>query len=68
MISNVGAKVIARGLGGSGGIGFVGLEDAESAEMSSYGRLKALIHEELKNFFRSEFLGRIDEIIVLKSL
>jgi len=68
MTSNVGAKAIEKGLGGGGGIGFAGLEDAESAEMSSYKRLKTLVHEELKNFFRPEFLNRLDEIIVFKSL
>jgi len=68
MTSNVGAKAIEKGITGGGGIGFAGLEDAESAEMSSYKRLKSMVHEELKNFFRPEFLNRLDEIIVFKSL
>merc|ERR1712066_651792 len=36
--------------------------------MSSYGRIKSLVHEELKGFFRPEFLNRLDDIIVFKSL
>nr|YP_009162655.1 Clp protease ATP binding subunit [Pseudo-nitzschia multiseries]AKT26056.1 Clp protease ATP binding subunit [Pseudo-nitzschia multiseries]UBA15591.1 Clp protease ATP binding subunit [Pseudo-nitzschia multiseries] len=33
-----------------------------------FGRIKGLVHEELKNFFRPEFLNRIDEIIVFNHL
>ena len=33
-----------------------------------FGRIKSLVHEELKNFFRPEFLNRIDEIIVFNHL
>merc|ERR1719198_1830707 len=68
MTSNVGAKAIEKGIQGGGGIGFSGMEDADSAEQSSYKRLKTMVHEELKNFFRPEFLNRLDEIIVFKSL
>jgi len=68
MTSNVGSKVIEKGIGGGGGIGFAGLEDELDAEASSYKRLKALVHDELKNFFKPEFLNRLDEIIVFKSL
>jgi len=68
MTSNVGAKAIEKGISGGGGIGFSGLEDQLSAEQSSYKRLKTLVHDELKNFFRPEFLNRLDEIIVFKSL
>merc|ERR1719215_2064986 len=68
MTSNVGSKVIEKGLQGGGGIGFQGLDDANSAEQSSYKRLKSMVHDELKNFFKPEFLNRLDEIIVFKSL
>jgi len=68
MTSNVGSKVIEKGLQGGGGIGFQGLEDELTAEQSSYKRLKSMVHDELKNFFRPEFLNRLDEIIVFKSL
>merc|ERR1719333_1689025 len=49
-------------------MGFAGLEDELTAEQSSYKRLKSLVHDELKNFFRPEFLNRLDEIIVFQSL
>merc|ERR1711920_823190 len=68
MTSNVGSKVIEKGLQGGGGIGFSGLEEELDAEQSSYKRLKSMVHDELKNFFRPEFLNRLDEIIVFKSL
>jgi len=68
MTSNVGSKVIEKGITGGGGIGFSGLEDELDAEQSSYKRLKTMVHEELKNFFKPEFLNRLDEIIVFKSL
>eukprot|EP00439_Symbiodinium_sp_Y106_P036606 s357_g4.t1 len=68
MTSNVGAKAIEKGIQGGGGIGFSGLEDAEDAETSSYNRLKTLVFDELKNFFKPEFLNRLDEVIVFRSL
>lgn len=68
MTSNVGSKVIEKGLLGGGGLGFSGLEDPTDASTSSYARLKTAVHDELKNFFRPEFLNRLDEIIVFKSL
>ena len=37
-------------------------------EPKVFGRIKNLVHEELKNFFRPEFLNRIDEIIVFNHL
>jgi len=67
MTSNVGSKVIEKGLAGGGSIGFSGLDDAAS-ETSSYSRLKGLVHDELKGFFKPEFLNRLDETIVFKSL
>lgn len=66
MTSNVGAKAIEKGLLGGGGLGFAGLED--DVDTSNYQRLKTVVHDELKNFFRPEFLNRLDEIIVFKSL
>lgn len=68
MTSNVGAKAIEKGIQGGGGIGFSGLEDGEDAETSSYKRLKTLVFDELKNFFKPEFLNRLDEVIVFRSL
>jgi ATP-dependent Clp protease ATP-binding subunit ClpC len=68
MTSNVGSKVIEKGILGGGGLGFGGLDSEDEAEASSYKRLKEKVHDELKNFFRPEFLNRLDEIIVFKSL
>merc|ERR1712003_291857 len=36
--------------------------------LASRKSLKSMVHDELKNFFRPEFLNRLDEIIVFKSL
>lgn len=34
----------------------------------SYNRIKTLVNEELKQYFRPEFLNRVDEIIVFRQL
>jgi len=62
LTSNVGSSVIEKG---GGGLGFQ-LED--NAEDSSYNRIKNLVNEELKQYFRPEFLNRLDEIIVFRQL
>ena len=35
---------------------------------TSYNRIKTLVNEELKQYFRPEFLNRLDEIIVFRQL
>lgn len=65
MTSNVGSKVIEKGVVG-GGLGFGGMDDDE--EQADYKRLKESVHDELKNFYKPEFLNRLDEIIVFQSL
>ncbi len=62
LTSNIGSKVIEKG---GGGIGF---EFAEDQSESQYNRIKSLVNEELKNYFRPEFLNRLDEIIVFRQL
>jgi ATP-dependent Clp protease ATP-binding subunit ClpC len=62
MTSNVGSKVIEKG---GGGLGFELSEDQSS---SQYNRIKSLVNEELKQYFRPEFLNRLDEIIVFRQL
>jgi len=62
MTSNVGASAITKG---GGGLGFQ-LDD--NAEDQSYNRIKSLVMEDLKNYFRPEFLNRLDEIIVFRQL
>ncbi|KAG2296909.1 hypothetical protein Bca52824_043578 [Brassica carinata] len=63
MTSNVGSSAIAKGRHGS--IGFI-LDDNE--EEASYAGMKALVVEELKNYFRPELLNRIDEIVIFRQL
>ena len=62
LTSNIGSKVIEKG---GGGIGF---EFSEDASDSQYNRIKSLVNEELKQYFRPEFLNRLDEIIVFRQL
>lgn len=62
MTSNVGSKVIEKG---GGGLGFELSQDQSS---SHYNRIKSLVNEELKQYFRPEFLNRLDEIIVFRQL
>ncbi|MCS7031281.1 MAG: ATP-dependent Clp protease ATP-binding subunit [Gloeomargarita sp. SKYG116] len=62
MTSNIGSKVIEKG---GGGLGF---ELGENQEDTQYNRIRNLVHEELKQYFRPEFLNRIDEIIVFRQL
>jgi ATP-dependent Clp protease ATP-binding subunit ClpC len=62
MTSNVGSKVIEKG---GAGIGF---EFSENKVDSHYQRIRSLVNEELKTYFRPEFLNRLDEIIVFQQL
>ncbi len=59
MTSNVGAKDIK----GRRGMGFVSEESD-----AGYAQMKATILEEMKKVFNPEFLNRLDEIIVFRSL
>ena len=63
MTSNIGSKVIEKG---GGGLGFE--FSGENQEDSQYNRIKSLVNEELKQYFRPEFLNRLDEIIVFRQL
>jgi len=62
LTSNVGSKVIEKG---GGGLGF---ELSDDPGDSQYNRIKSLVNEELKQYFRPEFLNRLDEIIVFRQL
>lgn len=62
LTSNIGSKVIEKG---GGGLGF---EFGEDAAESQYNRIRSLVNEELKQYFRPEFLNRLDEIIVFRQL
>jgi ATP-dependent Clp protease ATP-binding subunit ClpC len=59
MTSNVGARMVKF----SGGMGFT--RDDEDA---GHERLEAVIQEEVKKTFNPEFINRIDEMIVFRSL
>ena len=62
MTSNIGSKVIEKG-GGS-----LGFEFATDESDAQYNRIRSLVNEELKQYFRPEFLNRLDEIIVFRQL
>lgn len=64
MTSNIGSKVIEKG---GGGLGFEFAGSADASE-SQYNRIRSLVNEELKQYFRPEFLNRLDEIIVFRQL
>ncbi|MBH8553764.1 ATP-dependent Clp protease ATP-binding subunit [Nostocaceae cyanobacterium CENA357] len=61
LTSNIGSKVIEKG---GGGLGF----DFETQADASYNRIRNLVNEELKAYFRPEFLNRLDDIIVFTQL
>ncbi|MEO0801675.1 MAG: AAA family ATPase, partial [Cyanobacteria bacterium J06642_2] len=62
MTSNIGSKVIEKG---GGTLGFEFNDDEGEA---TYNRIKSLVNEELKQYFRPEFLNRLDEVIVFRQL
>ncbi len=63
MTSNIGSKVIEKG---GGGLGFEFASDNQADVQ--YNRIRSLVNEELKQYFRPEFLNRLDEIIVFRQL
>ena len=62
MTSNIGSKVIEKG---GGGLGF---DSSENQADAGYRFISSLVNEELKAYFRPEFLNRLDEIIVFRQL
>ncbi len=60
MTSNLGTRDIQKGPG----IGFA----ANANEQMTYEKMKERVTEELKRSFRPEFINRIDEVIVFRSL
>jgi ATP-dependent Clp protease ATP-binding subunit ClpC len=61
MTSNVGATLIKKGKS-------LGFRSANEPEQMSYKDIKESVMGELNKTFRPEFLNRIDEVIVFKSL
>ena len=63
MTSNLGSNVIEKG---GSRMGFSVSDGNEEEE--TYSRIKSLVLEELKSFFRPELLNRLDEIVVFRQL
>lgn len=61
MTSNIGSQVIEKG---GGGLGF----ELGAEEDSEYTRIRNRVQDEMKNYFRPEFLNRVDEVIVFRQL
>ncbi|HEX8522457.1 MAG TPA: ATP-dependent Clp protease ATP-binding subunit [Tepidisphaeraceae bacterium] len=64
MTSNIGAEMI------KGGVQPFGLSGRGkgSAEEQSYDKMKELLMKEIERYFRPEFIGRLDDVIVFKPL
>lgn len=62
MTSNIGSKVIEKG---GNGLGF---EIADDFAQVRYQQICNRVTDELKQYFRPEFLNRLDEIIVFRQL
>merc|ERR1711907_309794 len=62
LTSNVGSQVIEKG---GAGLGF---QFKNGEDTTSHNRIKSLVNEELKQYFRPEFLNRLDDIVVFRQL
>ncbi|KMT02725.1 hypothetical protein BVRB_8g193120 [Beta vulgaris subsp. vulgaris] len=62
MTSNIGSSVIEKG-GRS-----IGFDLTYNDHDSNYNRIKNLVIEELKQYFKPEFLNRLDDMIVFRQL
>src|SRR4029078_8171263 len=64
MTSNIGAELI------KGGVQPFGLRGTAkgSAEEQSYAKMKDTLMKEIERYFRPEFIGRLDDVIVFKPL
>jgi ATP-dependent Clp protease ATP-binding subunit ClpC len=64
MTSNIGADLI------KGGVQPFGLQGRKSgtAEEQSYNKMKETLMKEIERFFRPEFIGRLDDVIVFRPL
>ncbi len=61
MTSNIGAKLISEN---KRAMGFAD----ETTEHNTRERIKKMVTDEVKNFFKPEFINRIDEMIIFSSL
>ncbi|KLO22310.1 MULTISPECIES: ATP-dependent Clp protease ATP-binding subunit [unclassified Marinitoga] len=64
MTSNIGSENILNKLENRGKLGFVNEEERLNEEKD----MEKIVREELKKYFRPEFLNRLDEIVVFKPL
>jgi ATP-dependent Clp protease ATP-binding subunit ClpB len=53
MTSNIGSQIIV---------------DAGAADEATWARVESRVREELRNYFRPEFLNRVDDIVVFRQL
>ena len=65
MTSNIGAELIK---GGVQPFGLSGKGKAATKEEQSYDKMKDLLMKEIERYFRPEFIGRLDDVIVFKPL
>lgn len=65
MTSNIGADLIK---GGVQTFGLQGRGSKANAEDNSYEKMKDLLMKEIERFFRPEFIGRLDDVIVFRPL
>jgi len=59
LTTNIGAELIKSG----GGFGF-----SRRDEETTYDKMKDLLHKEVERHFRPEFINRLDDVIVFKTL
>src|SRR5437868_4159595 len=64
MTSNIGAELIKGGVQPFGLSG----KGRGSQEEQSYGKMKETLMKEIERYFRPEFIGRLDDVIVFKPL
>ena len=64
MTSNIGSDLIKR----DSVLGFAGKSDQAKTEEGEYERMKGRVLDEVKRFFRPEFLNRIDDQLVFHPL
>ena len=65
LTTNVGSSVVAKG---GVGVGFELNSGCKEKETQQHSRLRSLVLEELKSYFRPELLNRLDEVVVFRRL
>ena len=65
MTSNIGADLIKSG---AQTFGLAGRGSKANAEDMSYEKMKEMLMKEIERFFRPEFIGRLDDVIVFRPL